>query len=84
MLIIRTLSESTSRAKAFAPDADKVETMISSVDPLSQVLAALEMLEGVQKAASQQQVSQSVRLARAAHQPAPTVDGKGQHVNVIV
>jgi len=58
--------------------------MVSSIDPLSQVLASLEMLENVQKAASQQQVSQSVRLARAAHQPTPTVDGKGQHVNVVV
>ena len=58
--------------------------MVSSVDPLSQVLAALEMLEGVQKAATQQQVDHNVRLIQATHQSAPVEDGKGQHVNVVV
>ena len=42
------------------------------------------MFDNVQKAASQEQLAQDVRLIRVTHQSTPLEDGKGQHVNVVV
>ena len=58
--------------------------MLAALDPVSHVLSTIEMFEDVQKAASQQDVAQNVRLIRATHQAAAAGDGKGEHVNVVV
>ena len=58
--------------------------MLGAIDPVSQVLATVEMFENVQKAASQQQLSHNVRMVRVTHATAPVDDGKGQNVNVVV
>ena len=58
--------------------------MTGAIDPVSQVLATIEMFENVQKAATQQQLSQNVRMVRVTHATAPGDDGKGHNVNVVV
>lgn len=54
-----------------------------NVDPVSQVLATIEMFENVQRSVVQETVAQDVRLIKATHEAAAVADGKGTHVNTV-